>query len=106
MSIEKNRLKNLRELNGFSQSQVSDYLEIDQSYLSKIENGERKLTLSLINKLSNLYNCSHEYLLGEDDFYKQPNISFKSKDKVDLNAISKMNEVKKYLELLRSIGVD
>ena len=31
------RLKKLREENNYSQKQIADYLEIDQSYISKIE---------------------------------------------------------------------
>ena len=37
------RLKQLREENNYSQEQVANYLEMDQSYISKIEKGKRNL---------------------------------------------------------------
>ena len=51
-------LKKLREDNGYSQRQIAEYLEIDQSNLSKIENNKRKLNWSLSEKILSLYNCT------------------------------------------------
>ena len=61
------RLKKLRQEHGYSQRQVAEYLEIDQSNLSKIENDKRNLNLVLSEKLLALYNCTPEYLLGKTD---------------------------------------
>ena len=49
------RLQKLREEHGYSQRQVAEYLEIDQSNLSKIENDKRNLNLVLSEKLLALY---------------------------------------------------
>lgn len=98
--------KNLRELrsqNEYTQEQVSNYLGITQSNLSKIENGERNFNITLFEKLCLLYNCSPEYLLGESDSYEKPSISFRSDDKVDLNVVAKMNEITGFLKLLRKL---
>lgn len=103
MPIDLRRLKKLRVDNGYTQKQVADYLEIDQSYLSKIEKGERKITLSIINRLCLLYDCSHQYLFDKDDGYQLPKIAFKGVNNVDLDAIARMNEVKMYLNQLRHI---
>lgn len=103
MSVNLDKLKQLREDNGYTQKQVAEYLEIDQSYLSKIEKGERKITLSLIRKLCSLYDCSQQYLSDRNDEYHLPRIAFKGDNSIDLNAIAKMNEVKGYLILLREI---
>ena len=97
------RLKKLREENGYSQKQIADYLEIDQSYISKIEKGTRNLNEVSFNKLCLLYNCSQDYLLGKSDEYEHPKISFRSDETVDLFAISKMNQVVGYLNLLRKM---
>ena len=97
------RLKKLREENGYSQKQIADYLEIDQSYISKIEKGTRNLNEVSFNKLCLLYNCSPDYLLGKSDEYESPKISFRSDETVDLFAISKMNQVVGYLNLLRKM---
>ena len=49
------KLKELRENVGLRQNQVADYLEIDQSYLSKIESGERALSVEQLETLAELY---------------------------------------------------
>lgn len=97
------KLKKLREENGYSQKQIADYLEMDQSYISKIEKGTRNLNDVSFDKLCLLYNCSPDYLLGKSDEYESPKIAFRSDETVDLFAISKMNQVKGYLKLLRKI---
>lgn len=97
------RLKKLREENNYSQKQIADYLEIDQSYISKIEKGTRNLNEVSFAKLCLLYNCSPEYLLGKSDDYERPKIAFRSDESVDLFTISKMNQVIGYLKLLRKI---
>ncbi|AWX32006.1 helix-turn-helix domain-containing protein [Methanosphaera sp. BMS] len=96
-------LKKLRIENGYTQKQVSDYLGIAQSNLSKIENGERKFNITLLDKLCLLYNCSPEYLLGETDVREKSCIAFRSDEKMDLNVIAKMNEITGFLKLLRKL---
>ena len=53
-------LNKLRKENGYTQEQVSNYLGITQSNLSKIENGERNFNMTLLDKLCLLYSCKNE----------------------------------------------
>ena len=99
-------LKKLREDNGYSQRQIAEYLEIDQSNLSKIENNKRKLNWSLSEKILSLYNCTPEYLLGKTDSYEKRKIAFKSGKDMDLNVISRMNILAKDLSILRNFDDD
>ena len=99
-------LYTLRRENGYTQEQVSKYLGITQSNLSKIENGERNFNMTLLDKLCLLYNCSPEYLLGETDSHERSIIAFRSDEKVDLNIVAKMNEITGYLKLLRKLDGD
>ena len=99
-------LNKLRRENGYTQEQVSNYLGITQSNLSKIENGERNFNMTLLDKLCLLYNCSPEYLLGETDSHEKPSIAFRSDEKVDLNVVAKMNEIKGFLKVLRKLDSD
>ena len=89
-----------------SRNAVSEYLEITQSNLSKIENGERNFNLTLLDKICLLYNCSPEYLLGKTDYHEKTTISFRSDEKVDLNVVAKMNEITGFLKLLRKLDGD
>ena len=95
------RLKKLRQDNNYSQEQVANYLDMDQSLVSKIEKGKRNLNDVSFNKLCLLYGCSPDYLLGKSDDYEPPRLAFRSDEAVDLFAISKMNQVAGYLKLLR-----
>lgn len=62
------RLRDLREDNDFTQKYVAAKLSLTHSAYAKIERGERTLSADVIIKLSNLYNVSTDYLLGQTDF--------------------------------------
>ena len=99
------RLSELRKENNLSQKEINEYLNLDKSDYSKIENGERKLNVSTLNKLCLLYNCSPQYILGESDEYSPSKIVFNiNKNDVDLNIIAKVNETMNYLELLEKLN--
>ena len=97
------RLKQLREEHSYSQTQVAEYLGIDQSNLSKIERGERNFKLSSLIKLCSLYNCSQDYILCRSDEYDKSDIAFRTDGKVDLNVIAIANETMNDLKMLRKI---
>ena len=101
------RLSELRKENNLSQKEINEYLNLDKSDYSKIENGERKLNVSTLNKLCLLYNCSPQYILGESDEYSPSKIVFNiNKNNVDLNVIAKVNETMNYLKILREINYE
>lgn len=62
------RLRDLREDNDFTQKYVAEKLSFTHSAYAKIERGEHILSADVIIKLSNLYNVSTDYLLGQTDF--------------------------------------
>ena len=97
------RLKELRNMYGFTQQQVANYLKIDQSNYSKIERGERRITkLSQLIKLADLYDCTQEYLMMTSDEYTPMNI--KGYDsKMDISVIAIVNSTMNYLKMLRKI---
>ena len=47
--------KRAREANGFTQANIAEFLEVDQSLISKFEKGERSLQSDLMERLANLY---------------------------------------------------
>ena len=61
------RLKELRVKNSITQSQLAEYLGVDQSYISKFESGQRQLSVLSLEKLANLFGLPVESLL-EGDF--------------------------------------
>ena len=47
--------KRARVSNGFSQANIADFLKVDQSLISKFENGDRSLQADMLERLANLY---------------------------------------------------
>ncbi len=57
------RLKTARIEAGFSQQEVADKLGKPQSYISKIESGERRLDVAEMKKFAQLYKKPSSYFL-------------------------------------------
>lgn len=62
-----NRLRELRELNGWSQEELGKLLNVQKSAISKYETGRVLLNEDLIKKLCTFFNTSSDYLLGLSD---------------------------------------
>ena len=61
-----NRLKTFRTLNGLTQGEVAEVLNLDRSTYTYYEKG-RVPNLDTLNKLSKLFNVSVAELIGERD---------------------------------------
>lgn len=61
------RLREMREKYNLSQESVAERLEITPASISSYERGERTPSLPIILKLSYIYNCSVDYLLGKNN---------------------------------------
>ena len=59
------KLKALRSKYGYSQKQVADKVGVSPSVVSAYETGERTPSTEVLFMLSNIYNCSVDYLLGK-----------------------------------------
>lgn len=98
------RLKKLRKNYNFTQSQIAEYLDFNQGQIAKLENNQRNLTVSSLEKLCELYNCSEEYILEGDTEYYKPDFAFRSEVKdLDLNTLAKMNRIIGDIEFLSDI---
>ena len=63
------RFNELREKSGFTQSQIAEYLSVDQSYISKCEKNERQFSTDVLEKAAELFGCTMNYFL---DFLNIP----------------------------------
>lgn len=59
-----NRIKELRQLKGWSQQDLGNYLNVQKSAISKYENGKISLTGETIEKLVELFDVTSDILLG------------------------------------------
>ena len=89
------RISNLRKELGLSQEQVAQYLNIDQSMLSKIEKGERAITISSLEKLATLFCLSSWELFSADELSYDYNLAFRAKslDEEDIIKLTKVNRI-------------
>ena len=89
------RLKELRTESRLTQEQLANYLDVDQSLVTKLENGTRSLNVTLLEKLCNLFGCSDSYLLGMDDTYVPLSFAFRTKgiQTEDLESIAAVNKI-------------
>lgn len=58
------RLQEAREAEGISQSRMAEALELDHSYISRLESGARMPSLALLLALRRRYGWSIDELLG------------------------------------------
>jgi transcriptional regulator with XRE-family HTH domain len=100
-----NKVKRLREASGVSQIQLAQFLSVDQSYISKCENGERQFTVDLLEKLCNLFGCELNDLLDPDSKVETLNFAFRANtiDNDDFAAISDINRIALNISEMKSL---
>ena len=62
-----NRIKLLREELNYTQQDLADKLECSKSVIGLYENEVRKPSMEVLIKLSEIFNCSIDYILGKSD---------------------------------------
>ncbi len=90
-----NRFSELRKKNGFTQSQVAKYLEVDQSYISKSESNERQFSVDILEKAAELFGCTLRYFLNDTSEFEPITVASRT-EKVevqDLRTIAAMNKI-------------
>ncbi len=89
------RLKELRMKNSITQSQLADYLGVDQSYISKFESGQRQLSVLSLEKLANLFGLPVESLLEGEFHLEQLPFAMRARhlEPEDLESIAVINRI-------------
>jgi transcriptional regulator with XRE-family HTH domain len=60
------KLRSLRRRQGLSQIQLGDKLDVQQSYVGKMERGERTPNVAMLLKIAELFNVSFDQLMNDD----------------------------------------
>ena len=61
------RIRDLREDNDLTQTEIANYLHIKQNTYSQYENGQRQLPIDVLIALAKFYKTSTDYILGLTD---------------------------------------
>ena len=89
-------IRKLRERAGFTQSNLAQFMHVDQSMVSKIESGDRSLSVSMLEKLATLFGVTVEQLESQADTVSPEfSFAFRGSDlSVDeMEAISAVNRI-------------
>jgi len=99
------RFSELRNKSGFTQSIVAEYLDVDQSYISKCEKGERQFSVDILDKASELFGCTMDYFVNESSEFSQMPIALRAKSVTveDLNTIVAMNKIALNLRFMEGL---
>ncbi len=71
-----NRIKLLRDELNMTQQELADKLDGAKSTIAMYENETRKPSMEVLIKLSEIFNCSIDYLLGKTDIKNPEEYSY------------------------------
>ena len=102
------RLKYLRKESKITQDQLAQFLSVDQSMITKLENGTRSFSITMVDKICSLFGCSEEFLMGESDDYIPLNFAFRSTgiEAEDLESIAAVNKIAINLKYMNELMGD
>ncbi|HSH34762.1 helix-turn-helix transcriptional regulator [Schnuerera sp.] len=99
------RFSELRKRSGFTQTQLSEYLDVDQSYISKCEKNERQFSADVLEKAAELFGCTMDYFVNESCEFVQIPIALRAKNITteDLDTIAAMNKIALNLRFMEDL---
>lgn len=71
MNIFGKRLKELRELNGYSQEELARQLNISRSRVGMYEQGRREPDFEMLEAIADLFNVNMDYLLKKEALHSE-----------------------------------
>ena len=89
------RLKEMREKAGLRQGQIADFLGVSQAFVSKVETGERNLSVDQLETLVNLYGYDLASFADEKLEAHPIEFAFRAQDvsQDDLHVIADINRI-------------
>ncbi len=68
-----NNLKKIRQENNLTQEELAKKINTSRSNIANYENDKNMPSIDILNKLSETFNCSTDYLLGKSDIKNPEN---------------------------------
>ena len=99
------KFRKLREQSGITQGQMAQYLNVDQSYISRYEKNERQFSVDLLEKVANLFGCSLDYFTRNDTTYAPMPFALRASciTAEDLEAIAVVNKIALNLRFMENL---
>lgn len=92
-----NRIKKLREEFGYTQQDLADKLSASKGVIGLYENELRKPSLDVLVKLSEIFNCSIDYILCKTDIRNTEIIDADEIDVAFSSGFKGLNETNKMI---------
>lgn len=89
------KLRMMREEAGLRQGQIADYLGVTQTFISKVETGERNLTVDQLESIVNLYGYSLAAFADMEQDIHPIRFAFRAQDvsQDDLRSIADIGKI-------------
>lgn len=89
------KLRLMREQTGLRQEQIAEFLGVTQTYISKVETGERNLTVDQLENLVNLYGYSLSTFADMQEGVRPIQFAFRAQEvsQDDLKVISDIGRI-------------
>lgn len=97
-------LKQLREINGYTQSQIASFLNMDQSMVNRIEAGTRNISVTDLEKLLCLYGVEYSKYV-QNQTSKNIKMAYRAKErsKEDLDHIMMIKKIALNLRFMEEL---
>lgn len=110
-AISGERIKFLRETNNLTQKNVAAFLGVDQSLITRVEKGERTLSVDLVEKLASLFGVHLSAFDKDSDemplAYSLRGVKPADTDMVAISAINRIAlNCEQLTSLLKEAGID
>ena len=98
-------IRKLRDNAGFTQGNLAAFIGVDQSLISKIEKGERNLSVELLEKLASLFGVTVDQIESESVTASKLSFAFRGSDfsVEEMEAISAINKIALNSEFMHAI---
>ncbi|QZN77678.1 helix-turn-helix domain-containing protein [Paenibacillus sp. DR312] len=97
------KIRLYRKANKLTQEDLGELLQIDYSYLGRIERGEVNITIETLSKIANALNIASSQLLEDDKQHVKDKAKMDTLEKIDTTLLSLSN---KELEVLHRLIKD
>ncbi|PQP83585.1 transcriptional regulator [Paenibacillus sp. PCH8] len=97
------KIRLYRKARKLTQEELGELLQIDYSYLGRIERGEVNITLETLSKIANALHIAPSQLLEDDKHYSKDKIKIEILEKIDTTILSLSS---KELEVLHRLIKD
>lgn len=93
-----NRIKQLREENNITQEELAKKLNLaSKGIISMYEKEDRKPSLEILMRLSEIFDCSIDYILGKSNIRNPEKVNIDDVDVAFANGVKGLNETNKMI---------